>query len=160
MQCLLHDGVDVEQRPCAWVGLRARLSGLMEEDRGAWVERIARGGFICGGPARQSLPDADAPGVVALQNQGGVPPAGGCFKQDKELTQLDVRERKVVEVGTAARAGVSAGNATPDARAMGDGQMEKDEVGLVGLKELDGMLLQVEPGAQPLSDIVVTEGTL
>ena len=64
----------------------------------------------------------------------------------EDVAELAVGQSEAVEVRGTAFLGVGGVGAAPDVGAVGDGQVEEYEVGLIGVKELLGVLLEVEVG--------------
>ena len=113
---------------------------------GRGIEEAAGGGFVLLGPGGEAAPDGGAPGVVSLDDERGLAPAGGGLEGGEELAEDAVGEGEIVQVGAAALVGEGVLGAAPGVGAVGDGEVEEDEVGLIGAQDLQGVLLQVDPG--------------
>ena len=138
---LLDDGVDLEDRPRRVNRLRLSLRRLVDEQGGTRVKCIARGGVVFIGPGWQAVPQSRAPTVVALDDEGGLGPTGRGLEREEELAEDAVGKGEVVEVGATAAVGVVVVDAAPEIGTMGNGEVEKDEVGLISAQQLDGVLL-------------------
>src|ERR1039457_2914615 len=77
---LLDDGVDLDDGPWGGDGLRLGLAGLVDDDGGALVEDAARGCIVLLSPCGQPVPGVNAPGMVALNDEGGLVPARRCLQ--------------------------------------------------------------------------------
>ena len=134
MQHLFDDAMDLEDRPGCCDGLGLALARLMDDQRGALVEDSARGCVVLFGPGRQPVPRVDAPRVVALDDEGGLVPAQRSLERRDQTAEHAVGQREVVQIGAVAGLGVVAVDAAPDVGAVRNGEVEKDEVGLVGVQ--------------------------
>jgi hypothetical protein len=146
VQDLLDDGVELDDGPGLGDGLRRGLAGLVDEEGGALIEDAARGCVVLFGPCGEPVPGVDAPAVVALDDERGVAPARRGGEGGEDAAEDAVGKREIVEVGAVAALGVVAVDAAPDVGAVGDGEVEEDEVGLVGVEQLEGVLLEVGLG--------------
>ena len=129
---LLDDGVDLKDGPGGGDGLGLGLGGLVDEQGGAGVEEVTGGLFILYGPGGEAAPDGGAPAVVALDDERGLAPAGRGLEGGEDLAEDAVGEVEIVQIGAAALTGEVVLGAAPGVGAVGDGEMEEDEVGLIG----------------------------
>ena len=154
---LFDDAVDLEDGPRGRDGLRLGLAGVVDDHGGSLIEEAARGCIVFRGPCRQPVPGVDAPGVVALDDEAGLVPTGRCLQGGENLAENVVGEGQVVEVGTVATLGVVILNATPDVGAVRNGKVQEDEVGLIGVQELEGVVMEVSLGLVAVADVEATE---
>jgi hypothetical protein len=84
--------------------------------------------------------------VVSLDDERGLVPAGRGLEGGEDLAEDAVGEGEIVEVGAAALVGEAVLGAAPEVGAVRDGEMEEDEVGLIGTEKLEGVLLEVGLG--------------
>src|ERR1017187_3214457 len=145
---LFDDAVDLDDGPRGGDGLRLALAGLVDDDRGALVEDAARGCIVLLSPCGQPVPGVNAPGMVALNDEGGLIPARRCLQGGEDAAKDAIGESQTVEVGAVALLGVVVADAAPDVGAVGDGDVQEDEVRLVGAQQLGGVLLQVNVGQE------------
>jgi len=134
----LGDVMDVDQRPCRGVGCGLVLAGEVDEERGARVEFAAGGVVVLVGPGREPVPEVDAPGVVALDDEVGLIPARRSLEGLHDVAENDVDQREVVDVRAVAGGGVVGVGAAPDVGAVRDGEVQEDEVGLIGVEDRGG----------------------
>ncbi len=156
-QYVIQDGVELDERPCCGVGLGLGLSGLVNEEGRTRVEDLMRGCVILFGPGGQGVPKTDAPGVVALNDQRCVLPPGRALQRCQDSAHLAVGERQVVEVGAVAALCVVVVDTAPDVGAVRNGEMQKDEVGLIGVQQLKGVLFHIDVALVMLLHIVGAE---
>ena len=150
---LLDDGVDLEDGPGGGDGLGLGLRGLVDDEGGARVEEAAGGLLVLLGPGGEAAPDGGPPSVVALDDEGGLVPAGRGLEGGEYLAEDAVGEGEIVQVGAAALGGEGVLGAAPGVGAVRDGEMEEDKVGLIGVEELEGVLLEVVLGLAALADV-------
>ena len=77
--------------------------------------------------------------MVSLDDERGLGPAGGGLQGGEELAEDAVDEGEIVEEGAAALAGEAVLGAAPGVGTVGEGEMEEDEVGLIGAQDLQGV---------------------
>src|ERR1039458_3960864 len=117
-------------------------------------------------PARTSscrsrkAPGVNAPGMVALNDEGGLVPAWRCLQGGEDAAKDAVGESQTVEVGAVALLGVVVADAAPDVGAVGDGDVQEDEVCLVGVQQLGGVLLQVNVGQEAMAHVEAAKVTV
>jgi hypothetical protein len=143
---LLDDGVDLKDGPGGGDCLGLGLGGLVDEQGGAGIEDAAGGLLVFLGPGGEAAPDGGAPTVVSLDDEGGLAPAGRGLESSEDLAEDAVGEGEIVQVGAAALVGEVVLGAAPGVGAVGDGEVEEDEVCLIGAQELEGVLLEVGLG--------------
>ncbi len=78
---------------------------------------------------------------------------GEALQDGEHLAEDAVGEGEVVEVGAVAELGVVVVDAAPDVGAVRHREVEEDEVGLIGVQDLKGMLLQVEMGQVAMAHV-------
>ena len=150
---LFDDGVDLDEGPGGGDGLGLDLAGLVDEEGGARVEEAAGGLFVFISPGGQTAPDGGAPAMVSLDDERGLAPAGGGLEGGEELAEDAVGEGEIVEVGAATLAGEAILGAAPGVGAVRDGEVEEDEVGLIGVEKLEGVLLEVVLGLAAQAEV-------
>ena len=155
MKDLLDDGVDLKDGPGCGDGLGLGLGGLVDEKCGAGVEEAAGGLFVFGGPGGEAAPDGGAPAVVALDDEGGLAPTWRGLEGGEDLAEDAVGEGEIVQVGAAALTGEGVLGAAPGVGAVRDGEVEEDEVCLIGAQDLQGVLLEVDLGEVAQAEVVV-----
>ena len=157
---LLDDGVDLDDRPWSGDGLRLGLAGLVDDDGGALVEDAARGCIVLLSPCGQPVPGVNAPGMVALNDEGGLVPAWRCLQGGEDAAKDAIGESQTVEVGAVALLGVVVADAAPDVGTVGDGDVQEDEVRLVGVQQLGGVLLQINVGQEAMTHVEAAKVTV
>ena len=90
VQYLIQDGVELDEGPCCGVGLGLGLSALVYEEDRTRVEDFMRGRVVFFRPGGQRVPETDAPGVVALNDQRCVLPPGRALQRCQDSTHLSV----------------------------------------------------------------------
>ena len=150
---LLDDAMDLDDGPCRRDGLGRALAGLVNDQRRALIEDPTRGRVILGSPCRQPVPCIDAPSMVALNDQRGLAPARRRLQRGDKLAKDPVDESEVVEIRAVTALGVVAVDAAPDVGTVGDGEVDEDEVGLVGMQQLEGVLLEIGLGLVAMADV-------